>query len=193
MAQKWAVKWSEELWSLASKCRASRGAHLPALPQPFISHICTSLPKQWGSVWCVAAQRNLYPAVTSTADNIFPKTTTSFERQCSLCVSGAIRGSTFSGYFSATTVGAGSLSSALMGADGGPSVWLWGEEVPWRGLCICCWCMRLASMHYSKTECSKDDVPDSCRRMDCHHEFSRPTVFLQHCSDVFPNKQRGSC
>lgn len=41
-----------------------------------------------------------------------------------------------------------------------------------------CWCMRLATMHYSKTECSKKDVPDSHWRMECHHELSQSAVIL---------------
>lgn len=41
------------------------------------------------------------------------------------------------------------------------------EQKCHRDFCIHCWCMRLASMHYSETECSKDDVPDSHWRIDC--------------------------
>ena len=40
-----------------------------------------------------------------------------------------------------------------------------------RGFCIRCWCMWIAGMHYSKTECSKYEVPDSHWRTDFHYEL----------------------
>lgn len=179
MTQNELWKWSVELRSLASECRESRGAHLPALLLSFISHIYTSMLTAHAVTvreWCTAAGGisilPWHPPLTTSSKN-----RTVWKAVFTLC-KWAIRGSTFFGTLHCgATAAAGSffqcwwvqMECLQPGCE---------EKKCHRGLCICCWCMRLASMHYSKIGCSKDDVPDSSWRMDCHHELSQLAVSL---------------
>lgn len=103
----------------------SRGAHPPALPRPFISHICTAQLNAHAVAVRQCYDRNLYSAMTSTADKIFkkPKSLKSIAHFTQVSYS---RLNFFSFFFSGGVL-AGSTAAAfllLMGADGAPTVWL---------------------------------------------------------------------
>lgn len=168
-----------ELWSLASKCRESRGAHWPALPQSFISPIYTSLLNAHAVAvreWCTPAGEisilPWHPQLTKSSK------TQQFEKQCSLVSCSRLNfcGSTSCCFFSVDGVQMERLQSGCE------------EKKCHRGLRICCWCMQLASMHYSMIECSEEDLPDSYWRVDCHHELSQLAVSLERCSLIRKGK-----
>lgn len=114
--------------------------------------------------------RNLYSAMTSTAHKIF-KNKNSLKSSAHLWAVQRLNfyGSTSCCFFS---VDGGQMERLQSGCE---------EKKCHRGLRICCWCMQLAGMHYSMIECSEEDLPDSHRRMDCHHELSQLAVSLERC------------
>lgn len=75
-----------------------------------------------------------------------------------------------------------------VGADGVPAVWLQAEEMPQRLMHPL---LMLADMHYSRTQCSKDDVH---AWLTLEGGLARQALvvrcFPQYCSDVLPNQQR---
>lgn len=133
----WAV--NMELWTLASECSRSRGAHRRALPPSFAAHVYTSLldarpPRSEGAVH--GRGRTLCSAVPSTLNKIFKNSFKTIEKEALTRGRQVFIGAQL--YFGARSASASIAASlAPMGAHGVSPTWLRGEEMP-QGVHICC-------------------------------------------------------
>lgn len=120
--------WSCDLWHPNAESRCSSTSSASAF---HLTHLHSSVECPCCSSETVLWQKSLFCHDIHSWQNL--QKTKEFEKHCSLHASKLFKAQLF--FFFSGGVLAGSTAAAfllLMGADGAPTVWLWGEEMPRR-------------------------------------------------------------